>query len=749
MAADPVQELLFMLQGERQTGPAQWQARCPAHPDEHASLCISRGDDGKVLVYCQAGCTTAAVLGAVGMTMADLFIKGNGDGKAKGKGLGQIVKVYDYHDAAGKLLSQKVRFVPKGFSQRQPDGEGHWVWGVTAGEYVQGKGGDWSKPKNTTPADAPRKRFPECPAVLYRLPELLAADPSAVAFIVEGEKDADNLIALGLVATTNPGGADKWGKLSDDSALHGRAVAIIPDKDGPGRKHALDVAHRLHDKAASVKIIDLPGDGKDASDFIEGRDSQAPEELRDALLAMVEAAREWTPPATGPDSEQARLTDLGNAQRFTNLAAGRALYCTQWGRWLTWGGIRWQVDEALNILTMAKRTALAIFAEAKTDEERRWAVKSHSRERLAAMVDLARPELAVSVEALDADPFALNVVNGVVNLRTGQLRPHRPDDRLTRLAPVRFDPDAACPLFLAFMQRIMASNAALIDYVQRLAGMCLTADISEQALWLFHGQGANGKSVLLDTLAGMMGDYAGEAPPDLLLMRSSPEHPTEIADLCGRRLVAASETDEGRRLRVQLVKRLTGNARLKARFMRGDYFEFPRTHKLILATNNRPIIKETTLAIWRRIKLVPFDVTIPPDEQDRHLTAKLKTEWPGILAWAVRGCLAWQRDGLTAPAEVEAATASYQAEQDPLAEFLESCCTFNPLAQVSRSDLFNVYSTWADHAKEHHPIDRTAFYERIRQRPGVGDGHRRVDGKPTRLFTGIGLVDSELFAHEA
>ena len=518
------------------------------------------------------------------------------------------------------------------------------------------------------------------------------------------------------------------------------AEGVIPD----GQRNAI-----LTSLAGSMRRRGMSRDSILAAMKIENAERCKPPLDDSELEAIAGSIASYSPT---PDA--AMRTDLGNSQRFARYGTGKAIYCGQWGKWLIWNSRRWQVDEALGILTLAKRTALAIFDEAKatddTDRQRKiseWAVRSQSRDRLAAMVDLARPDLAVSVEALDAAGFMLNVTNGTLDLRTGTLQPHNPDDLLTRLAPVAFDPAATCPLFLAFLNRIMAGNAALIDYLQRLLGMVLTSDISEQALFMFHGGGANGKSVLLDTFAGMMGDYAAEAPPDLLLVRSNPEHPTEIADLAGRRLVVASETDEGRRLRVQLVKRLTGNARLKGRFMRGDFFEFPRTHKLILATNNRPIVKENTLAIWRRIKLVPFDVTIPPDEQDRQLTKKLVAEWPGILAWAVQGCLAWQRDGLTSPAEVEAATASYQAEQDPLAEFFDACCIFEAKAQVPRADLFNAYSAWAGRTNEHHPLDRVSFYERILRRAGIEEFQRRIDGKPTRGFLGLGLVQIELYDH--
>ncbi|MCG3181402.1 MAG: hypothetical protein BIFFINMI_03795 [Phycisphaerae bacterium] len=211
-----------------------------------------------------------AVCQALGIRLGDLFPS---KPKPMASSRGRIVATYDYRDAAGELRFQVVRFEPKDFRQRRPDGSGGWTWDLA------GVG-----------------------RVLYRLPELLAADPSVPVFVAEGEKDADNLASIGLVATTNPGGAGKWSKLSDDSALHGRRVVILPDKDTPGRRHAEDVAGRLHGKAAEVRLVELPGDGKDASDWIESLDSRTPEELRDMLLAMVEAAPLWRPPTPQPSS---------------------------------------------------------------------------------------------------------------------------------------------------------------------------------------------------------------------------------------------------------------------------------------------------------------------------------------------------------------------------------------------------------------------------------------------------------------
>ena len=226
------------------------------------------------------------------------------------------------------------------------------------------------------------------------------------------------------------------------------------------------------------------------------------------------------------------------------------------------------------------------------------------------------------------------------------------------------------------------------------------------------------------------------------MLKRNPEHPTELADLMGRRLVVASETEEGGRLNVNLVKQLTGNARLKGRFMRQDFFEFDRMFKLVLMTNHLPVIGETTHAAWRRLRLVPFAVTIPDEKQDRHLIDKLRADWPGILAWAVQGCLEWQKAGLQTPEAVLNVTNTYREESNPLADFLSECCILMPSAAVTRTDIFDAYQKWSERNRDRNPLDRTTLFERLRGLPGVADDRRRQAGKPTRGFTGIGLCFS-------
>jgi putative DNA primase/helicase len=236
--------------------------------------------------------------------------------------------------------------------------------------------------------------------------------------------------------------------------------------------------------------------------------------------------------------------------------------------------------------------------------------------------------------------------------------------------------------------------------MKRWHGYCLTGDVRHQYLPIYYGQGNNGKSVLLDTISAIMGDYAGEAPPDLLVVRKHNEHPTEIADLYGRRLAVASETENGAELRLQLIKRITGNANLKARYMRQDYFEFARTHKMVLVTNNRPVVPEATEAVWRRLLLVPFDVVIPPAERDPHLSEKLRGEFPGILAWMVGGA----SEELDIPESVHLATISYRGQSSTFGEFLEAECDFTTGAVTLATDIATAYAAWA--ADEDRPLQK-------------------------------------------
>jgi putative DNA primase/helicase len=443
------------------------------------------------------------------------------------------------------------------------------------------------------------------------------------------------------------------------------------------------------------------------------------------------------------------LTDLGNAERFAQRWRDALLYCHSTGRWLVWDGRRWKPDDDGTPVRCAGISAREFAASLGPGADRyqmSFAKQSESRGRIEATLALAQSsiDLVVRADHLDAEPMLLNTPNGTVDLRSGELRPHRPSDRLTRLAGAGFDPSAVCPRFEAFLNEVFGGDAELIGFVQRLFGLCLTADVREQFLPIFHGNGANGKSVLVDTVMSVMGDYADVAPPGLLEDRGRDEHPTEIADLMGKRLVVSSETEDGTKLKLQLVKRLTGDSVLKGRFMRQDYFSFPRTHKTILVTNNRPQIGEDTEAVWRRIVLVPFLVTIPPEKRDATLGETLRGEAPGILAWMVRGCHEWIRNGLNTPGSIMAATNGYRSDEDCVGRFLADRCVVGLPADDGDPEYFTPwrvlyaeYQQWSEEAGVR-PFDAARFGLALDRR-GLKTATRRVDGVPSKGRPGIRL----------
>jgi putative DNA primase/helicase len=404
-----------------------------------------------------------------------------------------------------------------------------------------------------------------------------------------------------------------------------------------------------------------------------------------------------------------KFTDTGNGKRLVALHGRDLRYCYPWRQFLTWAGTHWAVDITGQVERWAKDVPRHLYAlAAASDGASRtalgeWAVKSESARRLHDMIVLARSEPGVPVlpADLDRDPWLFNCRNGTLDLRTGKLREHRREDLITKLAPVVYDHRAQCPLWLGFLGRIMDQNQRLLTYLQRVVGYWLTGDVSEQCLWFFYGTGANGKSTFLTTLLALLGDYGMQAVSDLLLVKSNESHPTERADLFGKHLVVTIETEAGKRMAEALMKQMTGGDKIRARRMRQDFFEFGPTHKIVLAANHKPAVRGTDHAVWRRIKLVPFTVTIGDGEKDKALPDRLKAEVAGILAWAVCGCLDWQREGLGEPDEVQQATAAYRSEQDLLGGFVGECCVTGGAAYCVRaSELYAAFCHWCEASGE-------------------------------------------------
>ncbi len=403
---------------------------------------------------------------------------------------------------------------------------------------------------------------------------------------------------------------------------------------------------------------------------------------------------------------QFELTESGTAERLISEHGPNLRFCDEWRKWLTWDGKRWRVEGASGqvqrLLKRTLRRARTDAARAGDKEMVAWFFAAEKRSTRDNIVSLARYEAEIQVEPrdLDASPMLFNCSNGTIDLSTAKLSPHQGSDLITQVTRVEYIPNATCLRWYAFLDRVFAGDRDLIAFVQRAVGYSLTGEIREHALLILWGSGANGKSTLLEVLLSLLGRYGTSAARDLLLAKTNDRHPTELADLFRARLVVCHETNEEQRFDESKLKTLTGGDRIKTRRMGEDFWEFSPTHKLWLGTNHRPAIRGTDLAIWRRIHLVPFEVTIPVEEQDAELPAKLKQELPGVLNWALEGCLAWQREGLNPPAKVRAAVDEYRHSEDRFGAFLADCCVVGPGHRAAAAILYKAFKGWAEASGE-------------------------------------------------
>lgn len=469
-----------------------------------------------------------------------------------------------------------------------------------------------------------------------------------------------------------------------------------------------------------------------------------------------------------------KLTDLGNAERLVARHGKDLRYSPALG-WLVWDGRRWQRDASGETMRRAKHTVRQIYAEAAAltiraaalpvsesdDDPNRaqaarlskiaaglmdWAKKSEAAPRLAAAIELAKTEPGVYVhtDALDADPWRLNCLNGTLDLRTGALAPHSSVDLLTKLCPVSYDAEAAAPLWQQCLED-WQSEADVRDFLRRAAGYTLTGHTGEETAFFLYGTGRNGKSKFTEAIQGVMGEYAVRVPVETLMQsrKGEAEGATpHVAKLAGARLVIASEIKQSKRLDESFVKDVTGGDVLTARHLYHEPFEFRPALKLWIYGNHKPQIVGTDEGIWSRLPLIPFTVTIPKERRDMGLSDKLKAEYPGILAWAVQGCLEWQKSRLAPPAAVLEASAAYREEMDPLAGFFDACCLMKPDAWAPTADLRGAYETWAtaEGVEKQFRISPNEFAERLRQK-GCRNEKRKRAGKQERGWWGVGILE--------
>lgn len=468
-------------------------------------------------------------------------------------------------------------------------------------------------------------------------------------------------------------------------------------------------------------------------------------------------AEDWDQNAkyVGCITEPKWRTEEANAMRFIEQHGDNVRFIPPWGKYVVNTGQRWQVDSGCLVEQMAKDVIeriwesvleeLPVVERADATALLNFAKASSSSNGVANFLTLARsqPGIAIMPDALDRDPWLFNCENGTVDLKTGKLRPHSKADYITKLSPVVFDENADCPLWRKSVKQWMADDQAMVDYLRRLCGYWLTGSVRDHVLPILHGCGANGKSVFLGTIQSLLGtDYATKAAPDLLLTKKQASHPTEIADLFGRRLVVAIEIEAGRHLAESFVKEMTGADRLKGRRMREDFWEFEPTHKVVIAANHRPIVTNSDHGIWRRLRLVPFNVVITADQQDKDLPEKLRAELSGILNWCLLGCIEWQTEGLKDPPAVLSATEGYRCDSDNIAAFIAESCVIEHTAFVGATALFTAYVKWCEDNHER-AAKRTDFAQYLTDQGYEEDRFSFGSNKGKAMRRGIGLRASE------
>lgn len=600
--------------------------------------------------------------------------------------LGPATAKWDYHDVNGKLIAVVYRYDPPG------------------------------RRKEFRPWDARRKKMaPPEPRPLYNQPGITTADSIV---LVEGEKCAQALAAVGICATTAMHGANAPVDKTDWSPLAGKVVLIWPDKDKPGWAYAEAASQAiLAAGATSCHILFPPEDkpeGWDAADAL-AEAFEVSAFLATGPCLCVQSIEEVEPSGLDPhpaDEQTVWGTEDALALSFTRRYQRDWRYIAAWGKWLMWDGQRWRAEETLEATHLIRQVCRHASVQADNPKV---AAKLAGASTVGGVERLAKSDRkhAATTDEWDADLWLLNTPGGVVDLHTGRMRPHDRGDRMTRIALAT--PRGTCPHWLDFIDQVTQGDQAFAAYLQRFAGYCLTGSTQEHALFFLYGTGANGKSVFVNTLFTLLGDYAANAPMDTFMESRGDRHPTDLAGLRGARFVGATETEQGRRWNESKIKEITGGDRVSARFMRQDFFTYLPQFKLVIAGNHKPALRNIDEAMRRRLHLIPFTLTVPPEKRDKSLSAKLLQERDGILAWALQGCLAWQQDGLKPPKCVVDATDEYFDEEDTIGEFLEEECQQHSQVRVSVVDIFERWKSRADKRGEYIGTSRWLVQQLVRR----------------------------------
>lgn len=788
-----LEEICRLLQIDRKT-PGGYQARCPAHDDHKASLSISEGEKGVVL-NCFVGCSVEEICSALGLELKDLFF--NSTGGASGGLPGEPVRVFEIRTTEGHLIALRKRQgtgKDKRLWWEQPDGKNGLGGNKTAEFPLFGseriKNFLLSRWVELSEGEAKTEELRSYGA--YALGTVTGASSVPSAGVLESLRGrrvrlwpdndqpgrahmakieallrgvASQVVTLDTSALPPKGDAVQWlERLRSNGTERGRISVLLSGEEGSGELPGLPIIKPGEALPTHPKPNQNPGGASGGQDVKEKkpRAPKPPTSKEQEEISAEEAADFSKKPKKGTipggRGTPSAFTDTGNAERLVHLTGGDARYCEKWKKWLIWTGACWEEDGGSALQRYAKLAASSFFEDGaeivrqarekqKTEVELEAAHKSaeawskHARQSLGvsrrvAMVELAKSEVGVGIDhaLLDKDPLTFNCNNGTIDLRTGVLRPHNKTDLLTKRSPVDFLEGASAPTWLAFLKTIMGGDLALVECLQRAAGYSLSGSSKEQALFFLFGDGSNGKGTFIETLLFILGEYGYAAPSNLLLHKKGEQHPTDKASLFGRRFAATPEVEQGR-WDEKMVKELTGGDTISARRMREDFWTFAPTHKLWVSGNNKPQVRGTDNGIWRRLKLIPFTVTIPDEKQDKDLPKKLRAEAPGILRWLVEGCLLWQESGLLFPEAVTIATKEYRSAEDMLGRFLEDRCTITGAGRVLTSDLYKALENWCQEDGEY-KISKRLMVDRLMER---GFQPARIGTSQARGWSGLEL----------
>ncbi len=657
--------------------------RCPGHDDRNASLSVlPPKKDGWVRLKCHAGCSQDQVLSGAGLSRKHIRPATSQVQPIRKR---EIVASYDYTDEAGTLLFQAVRYDPKDFRQRRPDGNGGWIWNL----------------------DGVRK-------VIFKLSDVRwAITKQRPVIICEGEKDCLTLISKDWQATCNPMGAGKWEPGYTEILKHGD-ILITPDNDPAGEKHLAVVANALRGNVDRLRVLRLPKElngctVKDASDFFTAGGTI------DQFQTLIDDAPDWTPTDTkdaqdtAPAEQPFRLprSDDDFSQAFLSARGNCLRFCPDLKTWLHFSPAHgWHRDETgvayATLLEFARRLVIAGLEEAKTLEDPQPFValltRLKDRRRLDPALHLSTTDPRVVVRALDLDsrPEVIGCTNGILDVLTGKFTPFDREVLVTRRLAVAFDPDAQAPTWERFLCEVQP-DPIMRAFLQRLLGSALFGAVRDHILPFHHGTGANGKSTALETVLDLFGGYGAKLTNSLVYANRNGAPPyLELAGLFGARLSIGEENAQGGSLNEELLKAITGGDRVKGRFHHANFIEGPASYKVHLVGNHKPLIAGTDDGIWRRFVLIPWPVSIPPEQRDPLLRERITEEAPGLLNWLLQGCIAWNRDRLQIPEACRAITADFRQESDELADFITETMTRDPERYCLKGEAYDAYKRWAE-----------------------------------------------------